>query len=720
MQYPTQEQIKIFISLFKGRNDIYAKRWDKNGRGGYSPAYQFNWHEFMAFRENGGTMKDFSNKTLLPLNLDVIQKHLSGYWHIGIYPLLDNNTSYFIAADFDKKNWELESKAFIDICEKFKIPAYLEKSRSGNGAHVWIFFKEPYPAFKSRKVVFELIRKALKFSEFEKEISFDRLFPSQDYHSKMGFGNLIALPLNGKCAHAHNTCFLKPQTFQVIDDQWEFLKNIKKLSTDELNNLYEELADSENEDSVCNIKSKGKNKTKSNVLNIFIRNQIFLKRSELNGKLIRYLRDELNFFNTEYLIKKRIGKSTYKTEKYFNVIQESDEEIMIPRGFVKEVTQFCKDNKFPYSIIDERKLLKPVKFTSKINLYGYQEEALDITEEKDFGVIVAPPGAGKTVMGLELIAEKGQPALILVHRKQLLDQWIERIQSFLKIPKKDIGQIYSAKKKVGKKITVAMMQSLVKMQNIDELKNKFGTIIVDECHHIPAKTFRETIVKLSSYYLYGLTATPKRKHNDEKLIFVYIGNIIAEIDHHYDKKGRKKALPNINISETKLQIPFDLKTDNIGLLSKILVYDTLRNQQIADDVLKAVNDGKRVLILTERKGHVEILNLYLKEKMETITITGDDSISGKKSKMAQIKMGHFQALISTGQFFGEGMDVENLDCLFIAYPFSFEGKLIQYIGRIQRSENQQIIFDYRDKKIDYFEKLFKKRNRYYRKLQKNP
>jgi len=240
---------------------------------------------------------------------------------------------------------------------------------------------------------------------------------------------------------------------------------------------------------------------------------------------------------------------------------------------------------------------------------------------------------------------------------------------------------------------------------------------VDECHHIPAKSFRDAIVNFNSFYLYGLTATPKRKNNDEKLIYVYIGNILYNADQ-IEQFRQKQTNIEINIRETNLYVPFDYKIDKYETISRILIHDTHRNSLIINDIEKNINRFGRFLILTERKAHIEILNLYLKDKFETITIHGDDSESNRKSKMEQLKQGHFKIVISTGQYFGEGIDLNNLECLVIAYPFAFEGKLIQYIGRIQHSDNPPVIFDYRDSKIDYFEKMFKQRNRYYKKLSK--
>jgi superfamily II DNA or RNA helicase len=294
---------------------------------------------------------------------------------------------------------------------------------------------------------------------------------------------------------------------------------------------------------------------------------------------------------------------------------------------------------------------------------------------------------------------------------------VDRIQNFLRIPKKEIGQIGNQKNTIGKIITVAMIQSLARMDDLSALSNAFGLIIIDECHHIPAKSFREAIVQLNTYYLYGLTATPKRKNNDEKLIYVYIGNIIQEVKQN-EYLARKNIRTEINIRETELFAPFDYKIDKYETISRILIHDTQRNSMILEDIGKNADRFKTILILSERKSHVDILNLYLKDKYETITIHGDDSESSRKSKIEQIKQGHFKIVISTGQYFGEGIDINNLDCLFIVYPFAFEGKLIQYIGRIQRSEKRPVIFDYRDIKIDYFEKMFKQRKRYYNKLLK--
>ncbi|MBF0578132.1 DEAD/DEAH box helicase [Dysgonomonas sp. GY617] len=244
-----------------------------------------------------------------------------------------------------------------------------------------------------------------------------------------------------------------------------------------------------------------------------------------------------------------------------------------------------------------------------------------------------------------------------------------------------------------------------------------GVHIVDECHHIPAKSFREVICKFNSYYLYGLTATPKRKNNDEKLIYVYIGNILYEMSQ-LEQLSEQNTKVEINVRETNLFAPFDYKIDKYEMISQILIYDTQRNSLILEDIEQNIHRFKSILILTERTVHVSILNLYLKDKYETIAISGEDSERSRKSKLEQIQQGHFKIIISTGQFFGEGIDINSLECLFIVYPFAFESKLIQYIGRIQRSGKPPVIFDYRDSKIDYFDKMFKQRNRYYNKLRK--
>ncbi|MDD3859337.1 MAG: DEAD/DEAH box helicase family protein [Bacteroidales bacterium] len=707
------EHITLLKSLFQGRQDVYAVRWEKDGKSGYMPAYKVDWSDYNKHKAAGGSFKDYTKKEYLPFSLDAIMNHLSGKETIGVYPLLEDNTSYFIAADFDEENWKESILKLYQTCLKFEIPSYIERSRSGNGGHLWIFFEENIPAEQSRKLMFELLREATIISHFEKEPSFDRLFPNQDFHSGKGLGNLIALPLNGKAIQNGNSMFLNTETFEPFSNQFETITSFKKLSKDRFLGLYENFFSQKPQESI-----------KSNIIpasltefEIQISNQVYLKRFQLNKKLIAFLRDNLNFLNSDYLVKKNMGKSTFNIEKYFRLIEETTDGVIIPRGFVANIVNFCKQESISFKVIDNRNKLDAVEFDSEIKLLPHQEKAIEKIAEKDFGVIVSPPGSGKTIIGLEIIAQKRQPALIVVHRKQLFDQWIERIQSFLKIPKREIGQIGNQKFTIGKEVTVAMIQSLTRSEEISKIAVSFGTIIVDECHHIPAKSFREAIVYFNSFYLYGLTATPKRKNNDEKLIYIYIGNILynAEQKQEFKERGIKTE---INIRETNLFAPFDYKIDKYETISRILIHDTQRNALIIEDIEKHVNRFRTILILTERKAHVDILNLYLKDKFETITIHGDDSEQSRKSKLEQLKQGHYKIVISTGQYFGEGVDFDNLECLFITYPFAFEGKLVQYIGRIQRSGKPPVIFDYRDTKIDYFEKMFKQRNRYYKKLLK--
>jgi superfamily II DNA or RNA helicase len=706
-------QIQLFQSFFKGREDVFAIRWEKESKSGYMPAYDLDWNAFSTHKANGGTLKDFPNKQFAKLTEQRIANHLNGKVVIGFYPLLEDNSSWFIVADFDesissKKTWVDECRIFMDACKKKELPAYLERSRSGKGGHVWIFFEETFPVFKTRKIILDILENVGIISPFDKNSNYDRLFPNQDYHSGKGLGNLIALPFQANALINNNSCFIDEHTLLPFENQWEYLQNMQRVSVQYLDTLYNSIS-LEKEEVKTIIQ---KEYPLSNGLQIVLNNQIRITRNNLTPELITFLRDNLNFINSEYIIKKKLGKNTFGTTSYFKMLEEKDGFVLLPRGFIGKLLRFCNEQKIIYTLIDERKKLSEVSFNFKASLFDFQQVAVNATDKKAIGIIVAPPSSGKTIMGLSIVANKKQPTLIIVHRKQLFDQWIERIQSFLGIAEPFIGKIHQGKQKIGTHITVAMIQSLATIDSTNNLFKSFGLIIIDECHHVPAKIFREVIQQFSTFYLYGLTATAIRKSNDEKLIFIHIGDVIHEVKSS-NSSSKKLA---VTIRETDLFVPFDYKTDKVETLNQILVHDTERNKLIIDDVKTEANNGRKVFVLTERKTHIDVLYQYLKGNYEVITISGEDSEAARKIKLKQIKDGHFQILISTGQYFGEGADFDNLECLVLAYPFAFEGKLIQYIGRVQRAETTSIIYDYRDIHIDYLNNQFKQRNKYYRKL----
>ena len=708
-----EEKVKIFISLFRGRDDVFAQRWEKwdGSISGYSP---------VAVPKNYGD-KCFCDRTkkfkcnyceergYLKLTDTIIEDHLTGKRTIGIYPLLLDNSSYFVAADFDGDYWLESAEELLKECKEYDIPSYVERSRSGKGGHVWWFFEANYPAYKSRKVFLSILKEAGIIGEFDKEDSFDRLFPNQDYLSKKGFGNLIALPLQGHVRKLGNTVFLNPENrFEPYENQWDFLHSVNKISTTRLDTLFNHFN-----------QRKQTISPKKNVkeIPIIIAEQIFIPKEKLTKDLSHFLTENLNFVNSEFLIKRKMGLSTFGIEKYFKTISHDDHNVFIPRGFHDELIRYLNENRIPFSIEDRRQKFEQVNFTTTFHLFDYQKAVVNACDDKDHGVLVAPPGSGKTVMGLALVARKAQPTLIIVHRREIYNQWIERIRHFLQIPKQEIGQFASNKKFLRFPITIAMIQTLIKMERLDELPSTFGLVIVDECHHIPARMFRQVITRFNPRYLYGLTATPQRKHNDEKLIFVYLGNIIYEVPRNYSQiKGEAPATLEVVIRDTNFTFPFSIKNDDFPLFSRMLIFDSSRNLLIADDIAQKAREGCKCLVLTERKEHVEVLNYYLRRDLEVITLTGDISDRKRKDTIKQIHSGHFQILIATGQLVGEGADFQNLDCLFLVYPFAFEGKLIQYMGRIQHGDGKiKTIYDYRDKNIDFLEKLFKRRQRYYKK-----
>jgi superfamily II DNA or RNA helicase len=369
-------------------------------------------------------------------------------------------------------------------------------------------------------------------------------------------------------------------------------------------------------------------------------------------------------------------------------------------------------------LIDRRTKCEPVELKPTFALHEYQQEAVDALLQHDQGILVAPPGSGKTIMALALISQQSQPALILVHRNQIYAQWCERMESFLSIPKRSIGQVVGNKKEVQIPITVAMIQSLARMKNVPEISSQFGLVLVDECHHVPARMFRKVITQFNPCYFYGLTATPVRKHNDERLIFIYLGDIIHLVPKGFAQAEKIELRSQIQIvvKDTDLLFPHKVKSRDYQILTKVLTFDTKRNQLIAGDISVEAKAGKNCLVITERKEHIEILSEYLKQEFELIALSGDLTPKKRQERIAQIQDGHYQIILATGQLIGEGTHFDNLDCLFLVFPFSFEGKLIQYLGRLLHSKGIKIVYDYRDGKIEYLEKMFKKRKKFYDRL----
>lgn len=740
------EKIRLFMSLFKGREDIYAKRWEsKDGaKAGFTPAC-LNERKPGLCRKFKVKCASCSHRSYAPLDQNVVDAHLRGIIIAGVYPLLQDETCHFLAIDFDKEGWQEDASTIRDVCGAFNIPLAFERSRSGQGAHAWFFFTDPVSASLARRFGSALLTHAMSKRHEIKFKSYDRLFPNQATMPRGGFGNLIALPLQKEARINANSVFIDG-CFHPYEDQWEFLAKIRRLSEDEIGVLISklcpgnELGDLKQDDEEPTKPWERSNTSRAklsrqefpSVVQVVKANMLFIHKSGISQKALNILKRLAAFKNPEFYRLQAMRRSTHKEPPIISCSEETQEYLCLPRGCDVDLETVLghADVKIQWS--DMTYAGRPIRVTFSGTLREDQEVALEEMLKHDCGVLSATTAFGKTVVAARLIAERKVNTLILTHRQQLLSQWMARLSQFLKIneelpaiPKKRgrrpmlsvIGQIGAGKYSANGIIDVGIMQSLISDHEVKECVRDYGMVIVDECHHISAVSFEQIIKEVRSKYVCGLTATPERRDGRHPIIFMHCGPIRYRANAK--KEAEKQPFDHYVIPRfTGFRVPPDRVEADMSIQEFYLsmVTDGFRNEQIIDDVFRVHEAGRNSLILTERTAHVELLAAKLREKIpDVVTLTGKKGTKENRNiiaKIAEVPVTAPLTLVATGRYIGEGFDEPRLDTLFLAMPISWKGTLQQYAGRLHRlfEEKKEVqIYDYVDIHVRALEKMYRKR-----------
>ena len=705
-----QDKIDLIRSLFGARSDVYAQRWENpnTGRSGWSPAVRGGWSN-----------KRSGSRDYLPLTDDVLASHLRGDVAIGIYPLMRGDTCKLLACDFDGGSWALDALAFLDQCHAAGVPAVLERSRSGDGAHVWVFFEHPVAATAARAMGMGLLRQAMTTRAELDLASYDRFFPSQDFMPKGSFGNLIALPLHGERVAHGTTVFLDPTSMKPWPDQWALLSSVSLISCDAVAALADTLrpVTAGPSLSLADLAGSGGPKPPA-VIEAQLGGMLSLRRAGLPPAFVAGLKHLASLANPEFYEKERMRFSTWDTPRFIRCYREDLEWIHLPRGLISHVTELVERAGSRLDITDRRPHHESIELRFAGTLQPHQQEAVDAVVDHEFAVIVAPPGAGKTVTACAVIAHHQQPTLVLVDRRPLLAQWHERLGEHLGLDE-EIGVIGGGKDRPGRLVDVAMIQSLARREQADEVFGRYGLVVVDECHHLPAVSFEACVRAAPTRRWLGLTATPYRRDKLEGIIAMQCGPI-----RHETRPG--DLLDTAHIQRRLVVHPTGFVHDDTASIQEVfgaLVDDERRTRQICADVVQALDAGRICLVLTQRTVHIDAICRRLATTGHDAHILrgglGKRSLAAVHGAMAAPGNDTGMVVVATGSYLGEGFDWPRLDTLFLAFPIAFKGRVVQYVGRLLRAHGAKHaveLHDYVDEHVAVLARMHTKRLSVYKTL----